>query len=173
MKMKKITLKIIIFLLIIYLLIALLLAIFRRNLLYSPAPATIHSFDEVTFNTNGAKIKTILLNKGKENAILYFGGNAESVVNNAESFNENFKNHSVYLVNYRGYAGSSGEPKESAIYEDALYIYDQLKKKHKNICENIQQKNRKMKKWKTKKEKSGHGSNDKDGGRKRADIRKC
>ena len=41
--------------------------------------------------------------------------------------------YSVYLVNYRGYAGNSGKPTEKEIYVDALNLYDKLSSRHEEI----------------------------------------
>ena len=40
---------------------------------------------------------------------------------------------SVYLVNYRGYAGSSGSPSESALFSDAVHIYDRIVERHSSV----------------------------------------
>ena len=40
---------------------------------------------------------------------------------------------SIYLVNYRGYAASTGTPSEKALYQDAVAIFDELKKHHHQI----------------------------------------
>jgi pimeloyl-ACP methyl ester carboxylesterase len=63
-------------------------------------------------------------------ALLYFGGNAESVDGNATDFARAFPNHAVYLVNYRGYDGSTGEPSEAALYADAEAIHDVIRVRH-------------------------------------------
>lgn len=38
--------------------------------------------------------------------------------------------HTVYLVNYRDYGGSSGKPSETGLFADALNIFDHIKTKH-------------------------------------------
>lgn len=63
-------------------------------------------------------------------ALMYFGGNAESVDGNADDFARAFPDHAVYLVNYRGYDGSTGEPSEAALYADAEAIYDAIRLRH-------------------------------------------
>jgi len=91
------------------------------------------SFKEVYFDNNGIKIKTFIINPKKEDAIIYFGGNAENVAYTTMPFSNTFKEHTLYFVNYRGYGGSSGEPTEQGIYRDALSLYDQIKPHHKKI----------------------------------------
>lgn len=116
-----------------YFLLGLILYIFQRNFIYFPTAKINHPFEIEEFSINNEIINVVLLNKGKKNAILYFGGNAENVYLNASSFIENFPQHTIYLVNYRGYAGSTGTPSEKILYQDANYIYDKLDKRHKEI----------------------------------------
>ncbi len=70
-----------------------------------------------------------MLNQGKKEAILYFGGNAEAVVYSAEDFLSVFPLQTVYLLNYRGYGGSSGQPSEAGIFADALFLFDKVLEK--------------------------------------------
>jgi pimeloyl-ACP methyl ester carboxylesterase len=117
----------------VYIGFGLLLFIKQRNFLYFPTPEVAHAYDEEIFSNENESIRVVVLNKEKENAILYFGGNGEAVERNADDFIRLFPSHAVYLVKYRGYGGSTGTPNERAIYFDALYIFDQIKSEYKNI----------------------------------------
>jgi len=117
----------------IYLIVGIVLFIFQRDLLYFPTEQQTHSYDITFFQHDGIKIEVNILNKGKSQAILYFGGNAESVIGNAAEYKRLFPEHSIYLMNYRGYSQSSGSPNEQALYADALFIYDQIIPNHKSI----------------------------------------
>lgn len=110
-----------------------LLYFVQRDLMYAPTPDLAHPYAEEIFINEGESIKVVVLGDHNSDAILYFGGNFESVERNAESFLANFPNHAVYLVKYRGYGGSTGSPKERAIYSDALHIFDQIKTRYENI----------------------------------------
>lgn len=116
-----------------YVLFCFFLYVYQRDFLYFPTPQLDHQHDSITFNNEGESINVIVLNEGSERAILYFGGNGEAVVYGAAEHINNFPDHTVYLVNYRGYGGSSGSPSEDGIYSDALYIYDQLAAEHRSI----------------------------------------
>ena len=96
-------------------------------------PHIPNEFKNESFLIEEENINVIKVNEDKKNAIIYFGGNVEAVVLNADTFAEIFPEHAVYLVNYRGYGRSSGEPTEKALFADALYIYDAIKKRHSNI----------------------------------------
>lgn len=105
----------------------------QRSFIYLPAPETPTQFNTRVFHNEGEAIKTFALNDGSSKAILYFGGNAESVSFNAKAFSTLFTDYGVYLVNYRGYGGSSGNPSEEGVYSDALSIYDELIKTHDSV----------------------------------------
>lgn len=107
-----------------------LLFIKQRDFMYFPTPDVSHGYEEEVFINEGESINVVVLNEKSKKAILYFGGNGEAVERNAEKFIATFPDHSIYLVKYRGYGGSSGHPQEQAIYSDALHIFDQIKSRH-------------------------------------------
>lgn len=129
----KLTLRLIRSVLFIYLSVALLLFLLQRNFLYYPTQASEHQYDVIQYETNDVVLNVIVLNQGKDEAILYFGGNGEAVVGNAYFFNKTLSDYTIYLVNYRGYGASTGKPTEANLYLDAHYIYDQIKSQHKSI----------------------------------------
>lgn len=118
----------------IYFSLAALLFVFQRSLLYLPSAEYAHDYEQITLTTEGANIRVIVLNAGKPSALLYFGGNAEAVVFNAQAMSTNFPNKTIYLVNYRGYGGSSGRPTEAGLFLDALKIFDHFSSAHQNIA---------------------------------------
>ena len=117
----------------IYILFGVFLFFRQRAMIYYPTPHESHPYTEITLNNDGESIKVIVLNPGGENAIVYFGGNAEAVVYNAYDFERCFPDHTVYLFNYRGYGGSSGKPTENGIFSDVLAFYDRIRPDHKSI----------------------------------------
>jgi len=105
----------------------------QRSFIYFPVAHFEHDFAVERFRSDGESIEVVVLNEGKGNALIYFGGNAEPVVANASAFEQVFSEHTVYLVNYRGYAGSSGSPTEQGLYADASHIYDTIRVRHRNV----------------------------------------
>jgi uncharacterized protein len=81
-----------------------------------------------------ATLKLWELHPGQRAALIYFGGNAEDVSGNLADFDSAFADRTVYLVNYRGYGGSSGRPSEAALVADAQAIYDALSLRHDRIA---------------------------------------
>lgn len=106
---------------------------FQRDLLYAPTQKYLHPFDKLKVTSDAETINLIVLNKGNRKALIYFGGNGEAVIANAEKFSKTFPDLTIYLVNYRGYGGSSGKPTELGLFKDALCVYDTIKEKHDNI----------------------------------------
>ena len=125
--------RILIFILIIYGCVGVFLFFAQRSLIYFPAQETNHPHVEFSYEFDDAIVRVVVLNKESTKAILYFGGNAEVVEYNVPSFKRIFNEQAVYLVKYRGYGGSTGEPSEEKIYTDALRIFDELDKEYSEI----------------------------------------
>ncbi len=103
----------------------------QRSFIYFPGhtrPAAIPTNYE--FKNGDIMLKGWVLNEAADEAILYFGGNGESVEFNLPQFQKIFKDKAVYLLSYRGYGNSKGEPSEDGIYSDALALYDKIISKH-------------------------------------------
>ena len=120
-------------LLVIYLLAGLLLYFKQRDLLYFPSAPVTHTHKTMVIENEGEKITLTLTNPGRDKALLYWGGNGEAVASGADIFEKALSDYTTYLVDYRGYGRSTGEPTETGILSDALAIYDQLSPKHQSI----------------------------------------
>ena len=131
--MKSFIIVILKFLLFIYLLVGVLLYIFQRDLLYFPSSKKEYDYSKLLLEYEGETLNTIVLNKGQQKAIIYFGGNAESVVSNSEIFLKIFPNYTIYLVDYAGYGWSSGKPSKEKLFKNALFLYDHIASEHQNI----------------------------------------
>ena len=117
-----------------YLLLLALLYIFQRNLLFYPVPPVDGiSREAISFTNQGISLRGWVLNKGQPRALIYYGGNAEDISNNIPFFDDLFEHHTVYLINYRGYGRSQGNPSEEGLFSDAIAIYDQLGRQHSTI----------------------------------------
>lgn len=97
----------------------------QRNLLYYPTPKVERDDAEAIYLYNDlSRIKVWKAGAENRHAIIYFGGNAEQVALNIPSFQQHLPGYDFYLMNYRGYGGSTGAPSETALYVDALSLYD-------------------------------------------------
>jgi len=124
--------------LLIYLAVCFALFVLQRKYLYFPAPVVLtgilpENVEEITFETDGQVLRGWLVNKGHAKALLYYGGNAESIELNIEFFHNINAEYSIYLVPYRGYGNSTGSPSEQKLYQDALFIFDQLKHQYSSL----------------------------------------
>ena len=127
--MKPKTLEGMIYILLIYVLVGAVLFFYQRKLIYFPTANIPHNYEQLQLTHENVTLEIIVLNQGKKEAILYFGGNAEAVVYSAEDFLSAFPLQTVYLLNYRGYGGSSGQPSEAGIFADALFLFDKVLEK--------------------------------------------
>ncbi len=116
-----------------YLALAGILYFSQRSLLYFPSPAYEHDFDKLLIDSDDERINVIVLNPNKPNAILYFGGNAEPVVFNAEPFTRHLAEHTIYLMDYRGYGESTGSPTEAGLFADAVALFDAIREQHQRV----------------------------------------
>jgi len=107
------------------------LYIYQRRFLYHPTPPIQNSQVPITKIRSGFRlIPVIILNHRQPNAIIYFGGNSEAVHLSAKTYSALFPKHTIYLACYRGYGGNKGTTSETALYRDALTVYDYALPKH-------------------------------------------
>jgi uncharacterized protein len=83
--------------------------------------------EELSFKTpdnvtlHGWFLKNTL--ESKSPVVIYFGGNSEEVSKHVRDI-PHFKGWSLLLVNYRGYGLSEGQPSETNLFHDAVWLYD-------------------------------------------------
>ncbi len=119
----------------IYLLISAFLYLYQRRLIYYPTAADPHfGAEEITIDNDGLRLHGWILYPGKRRAVIYFGGNSEPITQNGGLFKTLFEDHSVYLIDYRGYGKSEGKPSEAGLFADALAIFDFLCQRHQSIA---------------------------------------
>lgn len=120
--------------LLIYLGFGLFLFFGQRSLIYFPVAENVSDNVKHEYLTSeGESIKVSVLDPDKDKAVIYFGGNAEDVNANAVDFRNTLPDHTTYLINYRGYGGSSGFPTQANLFSDALNIYDALHERHSQV----------------------------------------
>lgn len=111
-------------------LIALMYAKQRSLLFYPQFTRTPPMAPDFRFETEGATLRGWVVNPGQGRALLYFGGNGEDVSLNHDDVAAWAPEHTVYLVSYRGYGHSSGEPSEAALAADAIALFDHVARSH-------------------------------------------
>ena len=105
----------------------------QRQLIYLPQ-FTRQPMMETNFSVDvdGLSLKGWVVNAGKRDALIYFGGNGEAVQRNVDDFRQWVPDRSSYLVPYRGYGPNAGEPSQDALFADALRLFDSVKARHPN-----------------------------------------
>jgi pimeloyl-ACP methyl ester carboxylesterase len=122
------------FLVLVYVGLCVALFVFQRSFIYYPQPrARGESSPTMALSVPGAELLISVRSRDGPDAIVYFGGNGEDVTFNLPAFSSAFPNHALYLMNYRGYGGSSGSPSEADIQQDALALFDHVHARHANV----------------------------------------
>lgn len=113
----------------------LVLFIFQRHFLYYQVDDNAET-DTPGYELliNDVHLRGWVVNPGMANAIIYYGGNAEQLSHTIDVAKTLFSNYSVYLVHYRGYGKSEGQPTEQNLYSDALAVYDDIHTQHNTIA---------------------------------------
>jgi len=107
---------------------------FQRNFMYFPiSEIQTNQYQFEQLKSDEVLLKIWVLNPGRNKAVIYFGGNGENTLYNAEDLSQTLPQHTIYLVNYRGYGGSSGTPTETGLFQDALNIHKELSLRHQQI----------------------------------------
>ncbi|SFS17898.1 hypothetical protein SAMN05216570_3682 [Dyella sp. OK004] len=107
----------------------------QRHMVYHPeATWRLHHPPDFTLVHEGLTLRGWVMNPGQPRALLYFGGNGERIEDAREDFARWFPQRTIYLLPYRGYARSDGEPDERALVSDALVLFDQVSPKHTEVA---------------------------------------
>lgn len=114
-----------------YVAICALMFLKQRDMMYYPQFTRVDAAEtDFSIQRDGAVLRGWALNPGRSKAIVYFGGNGESIQGNREEFERWFPERSVYLVAYRGYGASDGWPDEPTLFADALAVFDRVRSEH-------------------------------------------
>lgn len=114
-----------------YVVICVALLVFQRSLIYIPQPLAIsHPDTLLRLPVDAGEVLVSVRPQAGPKALIYFGGNAEDVSRNLPEFAQAFPEHALYLLHYRGFAGSAGAPSEEAIQRDAQALFDRVHAAH-------------------------------------------
>jgi pimeloyl-ACP methyl ester carboxylesterase len=103
----------------------------QRAYLYAPtAPAQAVDAESISLPSHGETLRLWRIGPAGGNAIVYFGGNGQDVADNVPLFLKALPGRTIYLLHYRGYGGSTGNPSEAALLQDAVAVFDFVQQKH-------------------------------------------
>ncbi|KPJ79952.1 MAG: hypothetical protein AMJ58_10205 [Gammaproteobacteria bacterium SG8_30] len=106
----------------------------RSHIYFPTGESGTANAEAVSIESHGERIKVWSVARPGRNALVYFGGNAEDVAWSIDPLSAAFPDRSLYLVNYRGYGGSSGRPSERGLKADALVVHDHVARSHADIA---------------------------------------
>ncbi len=108
-----------------------LLGPLTRRAVY-PAKATRIPVDGTTLSLDagGVTLRGWQVKPGRSRALVYFGGNAESLDRPRAELERRIPGHTGYLLAYRGYGASGGRPSQPALVSDALALHDLVAEQH-------------------------------------------
>ena len=111
------------------------LYVMQRSLLYDPHRLLFKpDAQDIAIPAEGGALHGWVVDPGKPEALIYFGGKGESVERDVEFFRAELPTYSVYLVPYRGYGPNAGEPTEAGLFADSLAVYAWVHAKHPHVC---------------------------------------
>jgi len=114
-----------------YLAICGLMVLRQDSLVYYPQYTRVAAADtNFALEREGVVLRGWQFNPGQVDTLLYFGGNAESAQHSARELAAWFPGRSIYVLAYRGYGASEGEPSQPAITGDALALHDHVRSLH-------------------------------------------
>jgi pimeloyl-ACP methyl ester carboxylesterase len=107
----------------------------QRHLLYQPgATWLVQQTPDFSLRRGSVVLRGWVMNPGRPKALLYFGGNGERIEDRRDDIGRWFPDRTVYLLPYRGYAKSDGEPTEDALIQDAQALYDEAARHHAGVA---------------------------------------
>jgi len=103
----------------------------QRALIYFPHYTRVDpALTDFAIERDGITLRGWVANPGAGDPLLYFGGNAERVEITRRGLAELFPRRTVYVLAYRGYGASEGEPSADALVADAVALYDHVRARH-------------------------------------------
>jgi hypothetical protein len=118
----------------VYVGLCLMLFLFQRSMIYYPQPRS--NSDGITLeklDMEGTRVLVSTRPRAGDQAVIYFGGNAEDVSLDMPDFVTTFPNAAIYLLHYPGYGGSSGKPSEPALTAAGFALFDRVRTEHPNV----------------------------------------
>lgn len=107
----------------------------QRQQIYHPeASWRVQQAPDFELVNEGIRLRGWVMNPGREKALLYFGGNGERIEDSRDELARWFSDRTIYLLPYRSYAASGGEPSEHALVSDAVALFDHVARDHASIA---------------------------------------
>ena len=106
---------------------------FQRALIYTPQAAAHTCDGRLDLPTMDGAVRVCVRPRAGEKALLYLGGNSEDVSQSLPALARDFPEHALFLLHYRGFGGSAGRATQAALFEDALALFDRIRRQHAEV----------------------------------------
>lgn len=117
-----------------YALVCSSLFVFQRSFIYyPPLQAALRAPVVSTLAVPGAELRVSERPLPGAGAVIYLGGNGEDVSTSLPVLDQAFPGRALYLMHYRGYAGSTGKPAELDLVNDAVLLFDRVTATHPDV----------------------------------------
>lgn len=118
----------------VYAVICIVMFVWQRALIYYPQPAR-QAVPALMLPNEAGQLQVSVRERERAGApaLIYFGGNAEDVSGTYRQLARLFPEHALYLMHYRGYGHSDGEPTEAALHADARRLYEHVASRHARV----------------------------------------
>lgn len=122
------------FLVLVYIGLCVVMYFAQRSLIYYPVKLS-HANDANSIKLEVPQTTLVITTSQTEaeDAIVYFGGNAEDVSLSLPQLKQAFPNRAIFMMHYRSYGGSTGQASEANLFADAVSMFDMVKSKHRQI----------------------------------------
>ena len=106
----------------------------QRHLQYFPQPRRLGPTQSAAaFARGDALLQLTVRTHAGPGAVLYFGGNGEDVSGSLAPLVAAFPDREIVMLHYRGYGGSTGQPTEQSIADDAAGLFDKVHAEHPDV----------------------------------------
>jgi fermentation-respiration switch protein FrsA (DUF1100 family) len=113
-----------------WLALAVVLWLAQRWLIYLPQATAIDAArTDFALDRGELVLRGWWLNPGADDALIYFGGNAERIELAGPVLAQALPGRVIYQLAYRGYGASDGHPGEDALVGDAVALYDEVRRR--------------------------------------------
>ena len=103
----------------------------QRGLVYLPQHTRVEAAQtDFELRRGGVVLRGWTVNPGGRDVLLYFGGNADPLHGMRDRLAAWFPRRTSYLLAYRGYGASDGEPRQELLFADALALFDDVRRRH-------------------------------------------
>ena len=102
----------------------------QRWLIYLPQATRIEAGrTDFALDRDGVVLRGWRLNPRAGDALLYFGGNAERIELAGPVLAQALPGRVIHQLAYRGYGASDGRPSEAALVDDAVALFDEVRRR--------------------------------------------